>query len=972
MSGQRSLFFSSLVWVFGLLASVAAPAQTTPLSDLDALRYIASYPDLMQAYGADPAKGRSHYETWGLREGRRVTFEPLPYIASYPDLIEAFGPDAVRGTRHYIEWGYKEGRRTTFDALRYTASYPDLIAAFGADETRATIHFIQLGYKEKRQTTFTEADALGYVASYPDLIRAFGTDVAAGVRHYINWGLKEGRRILFDTMAYLASYGDLIAAFGTDLAAGARHFIQWGLQEGRTILFDPAAYLALNADVRNAFNGNTQLGTRHFVTNGVGEARAIVSSPQLSRVSVSFDATSVGQVSRSETITLLNNGTSTLTFVSVRLDGRDGDQFRQTTDCVRASGVAPAASCSITLEFRPTRAGTRSAVLYLLRSSAASTTDPKISMIGAASSTLPGDSRATAARSAVDLLAARPGLDSGLYWFDPDGVSGNEPFLTYADMSTAGGGWMQVRRVAGAGGWYPFDDNLTGAAASNPQFASEINAATHWSLKFDYFVDSGTEYLFSSGDGAVWCVLRRGAREFDGATTLANRNSPVLYSAGTGVTEGGKTNVLLRSTLLEDPWIGCEGDHAANTQRMLYGEAGISDHRTLKNSRGGINVFVRASQFHPRLRQVVVDIDAIRNATSDSAGKVFPTGATPIRVYLPAGDYEFAPTGPSLGSGAFTAVELCTCNTNPRKFIHVYDYVTSENPARTRVQASTAFDWTDAGRALADAPTVKVSLSKSGWIEFFLYDTTIADNAGGASIVVREARFPILETDATALTFSSVGQSQRVTVRNAGGEALKISSISLVGGNSDLFAQSNDCQGTIGPGASCPIDVRWVQSSALTATATLRIESNSRTSPNLVTITATIPVPAAADLEFGNQRVNTASPVKTVVLNGPLLIGFIRAEELTTSVGSTGDGGLSTDFRVVSHNCPTCEGPASACSTNADRRLPAGGSCAINVEFRPGSTGFKSGRLSLRSPRGLSPGVGPVFQSYSLAGTGVP
>ncbi|MBU6377761.1 MAG: choice-of-anchor D domain-containing protein [Gammaproteobacteria bacterium] len=957
--------------MFGLLAPGHAAAQSTPLSDLDALRYIASYPDLIEAFGADPAKGRSHYETLGTREGRKITFEPLPYIASHPDLMRAFGANALDGARHYINFGFREGRKTTFDPLRYAASYPDLVAAFGADANRAATHYIQYGYKEGRQTTFTEADVLRYIASYTDLIRAFGTDVVAGIRHYLTWGFNEGRRILFDALAYIASYGDLIAAFGADLAAGARHYIQWGLQEGRTISFDPSVYAALNSDIRSAFQTDTQRAAQHFITNGVGEARPVSSTPQLSRSAITFSATGVGQISASETITVVNNGSSVLTFSRVVRDGRDSDQFRHSTDCVRS--LAPSASCSISVEFRPTRSGNRAAVLYLQRGSTTATTDPKISLLGAADSALSGETAGTAARTATDLLAARPGIESGLYWFDPDGGGGNPPFLTYADMTTAGGGWMQVRRIAGVGGWYPFDDNLRGTTPSNPQFSAEINAATHWSLKFDYFVDSGTEYLFSSGDGTVWCVLRRGTRDFDGGTTLAARNSTVLYSSGTTLAEGAKTNVLQRGVFLEDPWIGCEGDHTANTQRMLYGEAGIGDHRALKNTRGGINVFVRPAQFHPRLRPLVVDIDAVKNATTDASGLVYAEGASAIRVYLPAGEYEIAPTGPAQGSGAFTAIELCTCNTNPRKFVHLYDYVTSESPTRVRVQKTTTFDWTDAGRALSDATTTKVKLSKAGWVQFFIFDTSIADNAGGVSLLIREAGFGLLETSTSSLSFSSVGETQRVTIRNTGNDVLNISGISLTGTQSTLFSQFNDCPKTLTSQGSCRVDIKWVQVSGTLATATLRIESDSRTGTALVVISAALPIPPSPDLDFGNQKVGAASPTKSLVVRGPASIGFIRAEELTTTVEPTGDTvGLSTDFRVTSHNCPICEGPASACS-NPDRQLPSGASCTINVEFRPLSTGVKNARLSLRGPRGLTSGaVGAVGLSYSLSGTGVP
>jgi hypothetical protein len=212
-------------------------AQIGRLSDFDSLRYIASHGDLIQAFGADAGKGRSHYEQYGVNEGRRITFDPNRYMASHPDLILAFGGSEEKATRHYIEWGYREGRTTTgFDGLAYIASYGDLIAAFGTDSAKATRHYIDWGYKEGRRISF---DPLAYIASYADLIAAFATDAIAGAKHYIEWGYKEGRRILFDALAYIARYADIQAAFGSDIAAATRHYIQYGFREGRS--FAPVA-----------------------------------------------------------------------------------------------------------------------------------------------------------------------------------------------------------------------------------------------------------------------------------------------------------------------------------------------------------------------------------------------------------------------------------------------------------------------------------------------------------------------------------------------------------------------------------------------------------------------------------------------------------------------------------------------------------------------------------------------------------
>jgi hypothetical protein len=189
LQSSRRGCWALLVGVLLLGRSVFAAA--TPVSDLDALRYIASYGDLIQAFGADAQKGRSHYQDYGIKEGRKITFDPNRYMASHPDLIRAFAGNEEKATRHYIEWGFKEGRQSTFDPLAYIASYADLIAAFA-------------------------------------------TDALAAARHYIDWGYNEGRRVLFDALAYLAKYADLRAAFGADTTAAARHYIEWGSKEGRT------------------------------------------------------------------------------------------------------------------------------------------------------------------------------------------------------------------------------------------------------------------------------------------------------------------------------------------------------------------------------------------------------------------------------------------------------------------------------------------------------------------------------------------------------------------------------------------------------------------------------------------------------------------------------------------------------------------------------------------------------------------
>jgi serralysin len=211
--------------------SIAASAAAA----FNALDYIASYNDLIAAFGNNPAIGFEHFITNGYFEGRSADkFAGLDYIASYNDLILAFGANETLAAQHFITNGFSEGRaRDAFAGFDYIATYNDLILAFGANEPLGAQHFITNGFAEGR--TRDGFDALQYVASYGDLIEAFGTNFQVGAQHFVTNGFAEGRvRDDFNAAQYLANYADLQAAFGGDLNAATFHFVQYGYHEGRT------------------------------------------------------------------------------------------------------------------------------------------------------------------------------------------------------------------------------------------------------------------------------------------------------------------------------------------------------------------------------------------------------------------------------------------------------------------------------------------------------------------------------------------------------------------------------------------------------------------------------------------------------------------------------------------------------------------------------------------------------------------
>jgi hypothetical protein len=242
----------------------------------DPWEYLASYGDLIGAFGANPQAGFDHYVDSGFNENRVTNlFDPVEYLASNGDLIRAFGLNPLAAEQHYVTNGFNEHRATTsFDPVEYLASNGDLIHAFGLNPRAAEQHYITNGFNEHRATT--SFDPLEYLASNGDLIHAFGLNPLAAEQHYITNGFNEHRATAsFDPLEYLASNGDLIRAFGLNLTVAEQHYVLNGFNEHRaTTSFDAAQYLANYADLRAAFGPNNLVAAeQHYVTNGFNEGR---------------------------------------------------------------------------------------------------------------------------------------------------------------------------------------------------------------------------------------------------------------------------------------------------------------------------------------------------------------------------------------------------------------------------------------------------------------------------------------------------------------------------------------------------------------------------------------------------------------------------------------------------------------------------------------------------------------------------
>ena len=125
-----------------------------------------------------------------------------------------------------------------------------------------------------------------------------------------------------------------------------------------SVEFKPAAAGALSALLSIADNAS---GSPQSVTlTGTGTAPAVTLTPS----SLAFAATTVGSTTAAQTVTIKNSGTATLNLTSETITGTNATSFiKSATTC--GTTLAAAATCTVSVEFKPAAAGALSASLSI-------------------------------------------------------------------------------------------------------------------------------------------------------------------------------------------------------------------------------------------------------------------------------------------------------------------------------------------------------------------------------------------------------------------------------------------------------------------------------------------------------------------------------------------------------------------------------------------------------------------------------
>jgi hypothetical protein len=197
-----------------------------------------------------------------------------------------------------------------------------------------------------------------------------------------------------------------------------------------------------------------------------------------------------------------------------------------------------------------------------------------------------------------------------------------------------------------------------------------------------------------------------------------------------------------------------------------------------------------------------------------------------------------------------------------------------------------------------------------------------------------------------AQSVGMVSAIQAVTLTNTGSGPLPVTRVTIsTSGESNQFAQTNDCGTTLARGASCTINVTFVPTTAGSKLERLTVKYAG--GMQTVTLRGTAAAPASTltpgmPIVFGNQLIGTGSGAVALTLSND---GVIPLSISGITIGAWGQQGQFAQ--------------TNTCGTS----LAAGASCTISVSFTPSTAGSKLATLIVSDAAG--------GHAVALSGTGV-
>jgi Tol biopolymer transport system component len=307
-------------------------------------------------------------------------------------------------------------------------------------------------------------------------------------------------------------------------------------------------------------------------------------------------------------------------------------------------------------------------------------------------------------------------------------------------------------------------------------------------------------------------------------------------------------------------------------------------------------------------------------------------GAQVVNVTSAAMTVTFTNTG----SGALTIAGITRTGPNRNQFAHTTDCGLSV-PEGTSCSIQVTFRPTSAGFRTA---SLNVEVEGGAGIR-----SVVLSGTGVTSSFALTAPPESLDFGDQPVGTSSAPRA--ITVTNIGSVPLPITGISRIGAHPNQFVATHSCGSSLPAGASCTIDVIFRPTTVGAKSASIRLNAGGGAGAQSIGVSGNGIAPtftlSPASVDFPDQAVSVASGAQSITLTNTSALDL-------PITGISRTGAHPNQFTAV-----------SGCGAS----VPAGGSCTIDVTFRPSTAGLKSAAVR------VNPGAGAAAQSVALSGNGV-
>jgi hypothetical protein len=380
------------------------------------------------------------------------------------------------------------------------------------------------------------------------------------------------------------------------------------------------------------------------------------------------------------------------------------------------------------------------------------------------------------------------------------------------------------------------------------------------------------------------------------------------------------------STLLYGSYLGGSGDEYGGATRALVLDNQVPPNVYITGYTDSTNFPTTTGSFQPKLAG---ENDAY------------------VAKFAPSPNAGLSPTSLSFGDqndGTTSAPQTVTLTNTGNESLNVTDVsITGTN--------SGDFGHTSACGELAPSATCTINVTFSPTINGAeTADLSIADNAANSPQLVPlsgtgVASGAVVVLSATSLTFGTqlidtTSAAQVVTLTNTGSGTLTITGIVTKGD----FIQTNTCGSSVAAGANCTISVTFRPTQINSRFGSITLTDNAPTSPQVISLTGvgTSVSLSPASLNFGTVGVGKSS--------APQVITLSNEGSVSLRIGGVSVTGTDPEDFTQTNTCGTS--------------VPAKGTCAITVTFKPTASGALSANVSIADEGGGSP------QTVPLSGTG--